>query len=137
MCIVGLDSGFTRKHSIASFMMSISWFWACSMGGGMRRSNKSFNKIFSSTDEADRMELISPGWLLLITSIAKTPKLNTSHFSVCYYIEITIIILYEIIVIFYNLGKLGKLWLSFFYLFAGFIWCYWPRCWGFTLVMSK
>ena len=32
-------------------------------------------------------------------------------------LEITIITIYEIIVIFYNLGKLRKLWLSFFFSF--------------------
>ena len=35
-------------------------------------------------------------------------------------LEITIITLYEIIVIFYNLGKLRKLWLSFFSFLVSF-----------------
>ena len=44
-------------------------------------SNKSFNYKLSSTNEVDRLEMISPGCLPLITSIVKTPKLKTSHFS--------------------------------------------------------
>ena len=35
-------------------------------------------------------------------------------------LEITIITLYEIVVIFYNLGKLRKLWLSFFSFLVSF-----------------
>ena len=64
MSVVGLDSGLACKHSIASFMMSISWFSAWSMGGGMHWSNKSFDNN-SSTDEVDMMEMTSISFVLV------------------------------------------------------------------------
>ncbi|KAI8558460.1 hypothetical protein RHMOL_Rhmol04G0095400 [Rhododendron molle] len=83
MCMVGLDCGLECKHAIANFIINIITPSNSGDGGERRWSNTSLSCTFS-TATVGREEAKSPGCFPLITSIASTPKLYTSHFSVTF-----------------------------------------------------
>ncbi|KAI8558632.1 hypothetical protein RHMOL_Rhmol04G0111200 [Rhododendron molle] len=71
------------KPAIANFIINITTSSNSGVGGERGWSNTSHSCTFS-TAVVGREEAKSPGCFSLITSIASTPKLYTSHFSVTF-----------------------------------------------------
>ncbi|KAI8558629.1 hypothetical protein RHMOL_Rhmol04G0110900 [Rhododendron molle] len=70
------------KPAIANFIINITTSSNSGDGGERRWSNTSLSCTFSTA--VGREEAKSPGCFSLITSIASTPKLYMSHFSVTF-----------------------------------------------------